>query len=194
MARRVNIFALLATLSLAGSVLAGDNPPPAAHKLPPRPEAAPTPAPIKRLEFAMSDEYPYIFRAVSYLKTDGPESMRYGEPAIDCSHRSAPALSAAARGTPMPTPEEKPAATPAPAPTPVATPTPQPAAFPVPTNAPTPVPKGEADFSKVPDEIVGYFRDQYNFVPDSHRFFDPIFDPAQTQKAPASKATYNVTP
>jgi len=146
--------------------------------------------------------------------------MRYGEPAIDCAHRSAPDLPIAAKvinGQKAPEPEKSAALVPEPtpipqpkaSPTPQATPSPTPqsspapeeaspsAAYPVPDNAPTQNAKGEADFSKAPDEVVGYFRNPYNFVPDSHRFFDPIFEPAQpqpgqgqAQAGPHSSATY----
>ena len=71
------------------------------------------------------------------------------------------------------------------------------AAYPVPENGPTPIPKGEADFGRAPDEVEGYFRNQYNFAPDSHRFFDPIFEPAEApqtaQMGPKSTATYTET-
>jgi len=171
---------------------------------------------IGRREFHLSTEYPYVFRMASYLNTQGPEPMRYGEPAIDCTHRSAPALPQAAKGKepePAKSAEKSAAPSPSPSPSPSPAPTASPdadkesassaAAYPVGANAPTPPAKGNADFSKSPDEVTGYFRDPYNFVPNSHRFFDPIFDPAQapqgqTQPAqipqgPKSTATSNVT-
>jgi hypothetical protein len=77
------------------------------------------------------------------------------------------------------------------------TPAPQsaPAEYPVPDNAPQQQPRGNADFTQAPDEVSGYFRNPYNFVPNSHRFFDPIFEPAQpaptqAQMGPKSSATY----
>jgi len=162
----------------------------------------------QRTEFHLSTEYPYVFRPVGYLQSEGPAPMRYGEPAIDCSHRSAPALPAAARGTPLKPADDaekaaaaQPAASPAPLAHTTAAAT---AAYPVPDNGPAAtVPKGSADFSKAPDEVVGYFRNPYNFVPNTHRFFDPIFEPGQAQgndqgakaqQGPKSSATYNETP
>ena len=169
----------------------------------------------KRLEFQLSEDYPYIFRPAGYLQKDGPAPMRYGEPAIDCSHRRAPALPAAAKGTEPEQPKAEKSAAPQASPSPLPTPTPTPApdakissdqtesvssvpAYPAPVNGQAPIPKGSADFSKAPDEVVGYFRNPYNFVPDSHRFFDPIFEPAQAaqgaQQGPKSSATYHETP
>src|SRR5207302_6583180 len=106
-----------------------------------------------------------------------------GPPAVDCSHRDAPALPARAKGNreaeeqkkaaaaeKVAAPEIKSAATSEQQTIVASTP-----AFPVPQNGPV-NPDGNADFNKLPDEVVGYFRDPYNFVPNSHRFFDPIFE------------------
>lgn len=170
--------------------------------------------PVERKEFHMSMEYPFIFKPTNYLQTVGPAPMRYGNAVIDCSHRNAPPLPAAAKGSPSPTPAAAPEKSPtpppqtAPAPQAQASPSPSPAAdqdvatataaYPVPDDGPVQKQKGEADFTKVPDEVVGYFRNPYKFVPDSHRFFDPIFDPAHVQSdaqaGPKSAATYTVTP
>jgi hypothetical protein len=208
MARRLYVFALgaLALLTLEISAGAGQ-------------EGLPS---GQRREFHLSAEYPFIYAPMSYLKAQEPVAMRYGEPAIDCSHRSAPGLSAAAKGidleklkaeaaeksaakaaSPTPTPQPSPSPQAAASPTPKSSPaeddviTAAAPAYPVPDNAPAQVEKGGADFTKAPDEVVGYFRNQYNFVPDSHRFFDPIFEPAQpshtpqgAQAGPPSTATY----
>jgi len=176
----------------------------------------------QRREFHLSAEYPFIYEPASYLKAQEPVAMRYGDAAIDCSHRSAPGLSAAAKGmgpekqkeegaeksaaraaSPTPTPQPSPSPQAAESPTPKSSPeeedviTAAGPAYPVPDNGPAQLEKGGADFTKAPDEVVGYFRNQYNFVPDSHRFFDPIFEPAQpshtpqaAQAGPPSAATY----
>jgi hypothetical protein len=197
MARRLNLFALsaLAICGLQTAATAGD-----------------TEVPEDRKEFHLSIVYPYVFRPVGYLQAQGPVAMRYGQPAIDLSDRNAPPLPASAKGV-DPTArkkDEKAAASPSPTPdaaaaqknqTPdrvITTAAPAPApAYPVPQDAPTPIPKGDADFGKTPDEVDGYFRNQYNFVPDSHRFFDPIFEPAEApqsaQMGPKSTATYTET-
>lgn len=212
MVRSLNFFALSALALCAPEIcaLAGDK------------EVSPP----ERKEFHLAIEYPFVFRPASYLLAQGPAPMRYGQPAEDLADRSAPPLPAAARGSDKQKQQEKNAASqPSPSPNPQAQATPAPkdqngqqvrilteegpvpaqaqaqapaAAYPVPENAPTPVPKGEADFGKTPDEVEGYFRNQYNFVPDSHRFFDPIFEPAvapqEAQMGPKSTATYSETP
>jgi hypothetical protein len=202
MTRRWNIFTIsaLAFCAAANSAGADDK----------------TVLPPERKEFHMSGEYPFIFRSENYLKVQVPVPMRYGEPAIDTCNRNAPPLPASAKGTPpakaKPTPEGSGTST-TPAPLPSSAPQGQSqassaasstvqvvtsnAAYPVPDNGPEQPHKGDADFTKAPDEVVGYFRNQYTFVPDSHRFFDPIFDPAVPQSAqagPKSSATYTVSP
>jgi hypothetical protein len=198
MARRLNVLAISALALCAPEflALAGDTESP----------------PPERKEFHLTIEYPYIFTTATYLKVQGPAAMRYGEPAADYLDRNAPPLPASAKGVdPTAHKQEKSAAqgdaSPTPAPQANASQNNQtgetiitaaPPAFPVPQNAPTPIPKGAADFSKTPDEVEGYFRNQYNFVPDSHRFFDPIFEPAvapeSAQMGPKSSATYIQTP
>jgi hypothetical protein len=204
MVRTLKVFALfaLAVCALEISAAGGDK-----EVLPP-----------ERKEFHMSPLYPYVFRPVVYLQAQEPVAMRYGAPAIDLIDRDAPPLPKSAKGVDEAKKnEEKAAASPSPqaqaspAPKnssdariltesgPVYPPLPEnpEPAYPVPENAPTPIPKGSADFNKAPDEVDGYFRNQYNFVPDSHRFFDPIFEPAeapqQAQIGPKSTSTYSET-
>jgi hypothetical protein len=207
------VFAL-ALCGLEISAVAGDK-----EVTPPRavPVAYPSETPIPpRKEYHLSLVYPFVFRPEGYLVADKPVGMRYGAPAIDLSDRIAPPLPVAAEGLDDLKKEKEAekaalAAMASPTPTPDDTPVPpitasaEPPAYPVPQNAPTPVPKGSADFSQAPDEVQGYFRNQYNFVPDTHRFFDPIFEPAEAppqspvvpntaQFGPHSTATFNQTP
>ena len=206
MARRSNFFALSALVlcALEISAAGGDQVLPATEA-----------APAERKEFHLTINYPFVFRPASYLQTAGPAPMRYGAPVLDMSDRNPPPLPQSAKGVDQAKineeAREKAAAQAALAAAQAqASPTPKDlneqqrvvtAAYPVPQNAPTPVPKGSADFGKTPDEVEGYFRNQYNFVPDSHRFFDPIFDPAvppvdsqAAQQGPKSTATYTQTP
>ena len=107
------------------------------------------------------------------------------------------------KSQPSPAPA-KPGPSPAPAqpsPTPAASPAPaqQPPSFSDPSQAPdypppqdapnTPTPD-QPDFNRMPDEVLDFFRNPYNSVPNAHRVFDPLFQPAVIQKAPPSKATY----
>lgn len=192
MARSIAIFSIvhLALLGLFSTGFAGD--------ATPRRE---------RQEFHQSANYPYIFEPVNYLLAQGPAPMRYGPPASEPALRSAPVLPKIeppkiAKSVPSDnaatdkTTEAETTITAASAPDatePSSKVNVPPPAYPVPQNAPASAAPNEADFGKTPDEVVGYFRNPYNFVPDSHRFFDPIFEPAQMQKGPPSKAVYKIT-
>ena len=206
MARSPNFIALyvVALCALEFSAAGGDK------VLPPEEAVQP-----ERKEFHLTINYPFVFRQAGYLQVSAPVEVRYGAPAMDMSDRNPPPLPVSAKGVDQAKineeQREKSAAQAALAAAEAqATPTPKDqnaqqivvtAAYPVPQNAPTPVPKGSADFGKTPDEVEGYFRNQYNFVPDSHRFFDPIFEPAvapaesqSAQQGPKSTATYIQTP
>jgi hypothetical protein len=166
------LFAALTILPLGASLQAGDD------------GAA-------RREFRQSAAYPYTFVPVSYLETGGPKIMRYAEAEAGCAHHDAPLLP-----TPTPTPspkqdakpEEKKEAAPAASPVP-GEPTHSPAAFPPPENAPA---AGTADLTKMPDEVMSYFKNPYNAGPRGHHLFDPIFEPGY-HEGPKSKATYQLT-
>ena len=162
------------------------------------------PDPEARKEFHQLKQYPFTFVPVAYLENQGPQPMRFGMPANDCSRHDPP---------PLPTP--KPAALPEPTPTPTpkkvnaaasndeknlkaqAQPPALPASqtptgenqgepeYPPPQNGP-----GSAAFKQTPDEVMAYFKNPYNNSPNSHRLFDPLFEPAFVHKAPPSKATY----
>jgi len=206
MARRSNVFALSALIlcALEISAAAGDKVVPAEEVVP-----------ADRKEFHLTINYPFVFRPAGYLQTGAPVAVRYGAPAMDMSDRNPPPLPQSAKGVDeakINEEEKEKAAAQAALAAAQAQPSATPkdlnqqervvtAAYPVPQDAPTPVPKGSADFGKTPDEVEGYFRNQYNFVPDSHRFFDPIFEPAvapaesgRAQQGPKSTATYTQTP
>jgi len=146
-----------------------------------------------RKSFRQSSTYPFVFRPESYLATGGPVPMRFGPPPPPCHERRAPSLTPAAQGVPREEPaipvEKTP---PAPEPEPVepepATPEPL---FPPPTDAPAPQP-GAHDFSKVPDEVLEYFKNAEGRPLRRDYLFDPIFQPALPNDLPKSKATYRV--
>ena len=149
---------------------------------------------VARREFRQSNVYPYVFEPVSYLVTGGPKAMRFAQAETECAHRDAPALPIA---TPTPTPESKmppggpepDAAAPVAKPAPVAVePTPIAPAFPPPANAQA---AGRPDLSKMPDEVMNYFKNPYS-GPRGPHLFDPIFEPGY-HEGPASKATYQET-
>ena len=153
------------------------------------------PAPQARKEFRQMKQYPYTFMPVAYLENQGPEAMRFGMPANDCSRHDPPPLP-----TPKPAPVQEPTPTPAPKKvTPPPTPAPQLPAPQAPTGGEAqaepeyPPPQdgpGSADFKHTPDEVMAYFKNPYNNSPNSHRLFDPLFEPAFVHKAPPSKTGY----
>jgi hypothetical protein len=146
-----------------------------------------------RREFHQSAAYPYTFVPVSYLETGGPKMMRYAETEPGCAHHDAPLLP-----TPSPTPtptakadekaEAKKEVAPAVSPVP-AQPTPPPAAYPPPEDAPA---AGNPDLTRMPEEVMSYFKNPYNAGPRGHHLFDPIFEPGY-HEGPKSKATYHLT-
>lgn len=146
--------------------------------------------PAPRREFRQSEVYPYTFVPVSYLETGGPKAMRFAQLDADCSHRDAPALP-----SPTPIPESKPvienpesnnaSTTTTAGPTPAAVAP----AFPPPANAPA---AGGADLTRMPDEVMSYFKNPYNSGPRGPHLFDPIFEPGYHQ-GPQSKATYELS-
>lgn len=169
---------------------------------------------VARREFRQSRTYPHVFEPVNYLENGAPVAMRFGPPVEDCSHRSAPALPANANGSA----QKKDAVSKSTAPTAPAQTTsdsasretgsetantaasalhaPEPPAaapaYPPPEGPSAPVlpTEDDADFTKIPDEVVSYFKDPYIIIKGNHRFSDPIFEPAKMEVAPKSSATY----
>jgi hypothetical protein len=146
-----------------------------------------------RREFRQSSVYPYTFLPVSYLQTGGPKAMRFAAAQGECAHRDAPLLPSP---TPAPSPITKTTAestqeahTIVAASSPAPTPNLPPPAYPPPTNAPA---AGGPDFSKVPDEVMSYFKNPYNVGPHGPHLFDPIFEPGYSE-GPKSQATFQVS-
>ncbi len=146
-----------------------------------------------RKTFRQGTTYPFIFRPECYLPTFGPVPLRFAMPAPECHARRAPALTPAAKGLP----KEEPAApvettTPPPAPVPdlgLGAPSALDPAFPAPVDAQPPKPSNH-DFSKVPDEVLEYFKNTEGRPLRRDYLFDPIFQPALPNDLPKSKATY----
>lgn len=142
-----------------------------------------------RKQFHQSSIYPYIFRAECYLATNGPTPMRFSAPLPACGNRKAPELTREAKGLPKPEVPAPlllhPVVEPQPAPP---EPAPEPA-FPAPTDAQ--LPKSSAhDFTKLPDEVLEYFKNAEGRPLRRDYLFDPIFQPALPNELPKSKATY----
>jgi len=159
------------------------------------------PAAGPRQEFRQRKTYPYVFEPVPYLENGAPPPLRFGELSSDHAKHNPPALPEAAKPkaepTPKPLPQPKAEPTPEPKPQPTPEPSPKPSSeeankplFPPPENAQPVPPPDSLDMTKYPAEVVDIFKNPYNAPSSRKRFFDPVFEPAQTQKAPASKATY----
>ena len=113
--------------------------------------------------------------------------MRFAAAPPGCENRHAPPLTPAAKGLPKqepPAPEAKPPPSPEPAP---ALFTEQ--AFPAPKDAQPPK-RDTHDFSKVPDEVLEYFKNTEGRPLRRDYLFDPIFQPALPNDLPKSKAIY----
>jgi hypothetical protein len=152
-----------------------------------------------RKQFRQSSTYPFVFRPECYLATAGPVPLRFAAAAPECHDRKAPALTPMAKGIPKEEPatavEKSPAA---PVPPPAAAPDlSAPAAldpaFPAPTDAQPPK-TSTHDFSKVPDEVLEFFKNTEGRPLRRDYLFDPIFQPALPNDLPKSKATYRVQP
>ncbi len=138
---------------------------------------------VPRRTFRESRTYPFIFRSEGYLATSGPVPMRIEQGPPPFSKRLAPPLPAAAKAT------EKPALPPLPD-----------------MDAKDP-PKSsgkggkkddlalpEPDLGKVPDEVLGFFREKEANPAKRLYLFDPIFQPARPNELPKSKASYTQKP
>jgi hypothetical protein len=136
---------------------------------------------VPRKQFTESPSYPQIFRPNGYLAAGRPVALRFSAAPPPCAQRTPPPLTLAAAK-----PEPKPEAAPIeqkPAPE-----QPQP---PDDSTPAAPQPKPEApDFSKVPDEVLEYFKNTEGQPVRRAYLFDPIFQPVQPHELPKSKATY----
>ncbi len=133
---------------------------------------------IPRKIFKESSHSPPVFRADGYLVSAGPPPLRFSAEKPPCGDRSAPPLTDAAKGSAKKEPaavEEKIVDPPAPA-------------FPPPADAQLPKRDGH-DFSRVPDEVLDFFKNTEGRPMRRAYLFDPIFEPAQPHELPKSKAT-----
>ena len=133
-----------------------------------------------RRTFRESKTYPHIFLPEGYLASVGPVPMRIDHAPPPFSKRLAPPLPEAAKGADRP------------APLPVEPKEPEKRAGKGGKKEDLPLP--EPDLGKVPDEVLGFFRDKEAHPARRIYLFDPIFQPARSNELPRSKATYNSKP
>ena len=104
---------------------------------------------VSRKQFKQSASYPFVFRAESYLATNGPAPMRFRAAPPACAARTAPPLSAAAKAMTGANKDsnnaEAPAVSAGPAP-----------AYPPPAAPPQRL-TDEVDLNRVPDEVLDFY-------------------------------------
>jgi hypothetical protein len=133
-----------------------------------------------RKHFKESLLYPFTFRPECYLAGPGPLPLRFAAEKPACGDRNPPPLTGEAKSGPKkeaPAVETKPADTQAPS-----------AAFPPPAEAQPPK-RDNHDFSRVPDEVLDFFKNTEGRPLRRDYLFDPIFQPALPHELPKSKAT-----
>ena len=133
---------------------------------------------VPRRAFRESRTYPYVFQPEGYLATSGPVPMRFEQAPPKFSKRLAPPLPPAAKAP------EKPIL-------PLIEPKVEP---PGKTSKggkkeELPLPELEPDLGKVPEEVLGFFREKEANPGKRIYLFDPIFQPARPHELPKSKAT-----
>ena len=131
-----------------------------------------------RRTFRESQTYPFIFRPEGYLASSGPVPMRIEQGPPPFSKRLAPPLPPAAKGADRPVPPTPPAESKEPAK----------------AGKKEELPLPEPDLGRVPDEVLGFFRDKEAHPGRRMYLFDPIFQPARPNELPRSKATYTTKP
>ncbi len=138
---------------------------------------------VPRRTFRESRTYPFVFRPEGYLASNGPVPMRIEQGPPPFSKRLAPPLPAAAKAT------EKPAL-------PVLPPLdePEPAKNTGKKSRKDDLALPEPDLGKVPDEVLGFFREKEANTSKRLYLFDPIFQPARPNELPKSKASYTQKP
>ena len=136
---------------------------------------------VVRKQFKESAAYPFVFKPESYLTGRGPLPMRFASAGPSCEARRPPAPPIVAKGEATTEPSVSPAKPPA---------EPQPEPVPASTAPVDATPKRERpDFSKVPDEVLDFFKNTEGRPVRRAYLFDPIFQPVTPDDLPKSKAT-----
>ena len=134
---------------------------------------------VPRRQFKETSAYPFIFKADSYLAGRSPLPMRFAAAGPSCETRKPPAppslvkSEAAAESTAT---DAKPSAEQTAEPAPAA----------VVENI---VKREHPDFTKVPDEVLDFFKNTEGRPVRRAYLFDPIFQPVMPNDLPKSKAT-----
>lgn len=136
---------------------------------------------VARQQFKESTTYPFIFKAEGYLATKGPLPMRFGSAPPKCEQRQPPPPPVIAKKeapSEASTAETKAATEPQP-----------PLEGAGNTTVEVSSKKEQPDFSKVPDEVLDFFKNTEGRPVRRAYLFDPIFQPVTPDDLPKSKAT-----
>ena len=136
---------------------------------------------VPRQQFKESVTYPFIFKAEGYLAGKAPLPLRFGSAPPKCEQRQPPAPPVLAKKD---APVEPSAAEPKAAGEPPQNP--EPAAAGTMESASK---KEQPDFSKVPDEVLDFFKNTEGRPVRRAYLFDSIFQPVTPDDLPKSKAT-----
>ena len=136
---------------------------------------------VSRQQFKESVTYPFIFKAEGYLASKGPLPMRFASAPPKCEQRQPPAPPVIAKKE---TPAEAPSAD---AKASLEPPPSVEAAGNATVEASSK--KEPPDFSRVPDEVLDFFKNTEGRPVRRAYLFDPIFQPVTPDDLPKSKAT-----
>ena len=135
---------------------------------------------VPRKQFKQSTSYPFVFRPECYLATAGPGSMRFDAAPPHCPDRTGPPLTAIAKADFKADASPKAELVAA-----LVSAEPQP-----PSNSIVITPRSEVDLTRMPDEVLDFFKSTDGRPIARNYLFDPIFQPAPPNDLPKSKATY----
>ncbi len=136
---------------------------------------------VPRKQFKEAAGYPYVFKPESYIASRGPLPMRFAGAGPSCEARRPPAPPVIAKSEAVNEPRNADPKAPS-------EPQPEPVAPSAPASEPTPKREGP-DFSKVPDEVLDFFKNTEGRPVRRAYLFDPIFQPVTPDELPKSKAT-----
>ncbi len=136
---------------------------------------------VARQQFKESPTYPFIFKAEGYLAVKGPLPMRFRAAGPQCEQRRPPAppvlAKSEATGQSSASEAKEPGGPPSAHDGTVS------------TAVETTTKRDQPDFTKVPDEVLDFFKNTEGRPVRRAYLFDPIFQPVTPNDLPKSKAT-----
>lgn len=134
---------------------------------------------VPRRQFRETPAYPFIFKADSYLAGRGPLPMRFAAAGPSCESRKPPVAPSLVKSEASAEPKAT-----------DAKPSTEQPAEPAPSAVvETTARRERPDFTKVPDEVLDFFKNTEGRPVRRAYLFDPIFQPVMPNDLPKSKAT-----